>query len=131
MKCKACDGKGKFDINEKGVQYTNTCYLCDGIGDIVICQSCNGQGEFISEYRFTPCMVCRGNGYSPKVIYDCKLCEGDGIVYSIRPHPYLEDIEVDKDRCDCAARELMEDERGNRTDYFYEIHNVRRRFNGL
>ena len=135
MKCKACEGTGVFEISEKdskvNIQYKNTCYLCDGIGEIIICKSCNGLGEFISNYRFTPCMVCRGNGYSPKVIYDCKLCGGDGILYTIRPHPYLEDIDVDKDRCDCAARELMEDEHGNKTKYFYEIHNVRRKYNGL
>jgi DnaJ-class molecular chaperone len=131
MKCKACEGTGKFEINEKNIQYTNTCYLCDGIGEIVICKSCNGQGEIISNYRFTPCMMCRGNGYSPKVTYDCKLCEGDGILYTYTPNPYLEDFDVCKEPCDCTIEELMNNEQGKKTKYFYEIHNVRRKHNGF
>jgi len=131
MKCKACEGIGYFEVIEKKIQYKNTCYLCDGIGETQICQSCNGLGEFVSNNRFTPCMVCRGNGYSPKIAYDCKLCEGDGIVYYLKPNSYLEDFDVDKDRCDCTAKELMLDENGNRTKYFYEIHNVRRKYNGI
>mgnify|MGYP003129233199 CR=1 FL=1 len=129
MKCKACDGKGKIGIDEKGVKYSNVCYLCDGIGEIVICKSCNGQGEFISNNRFTPCMMCRGNGYSPKVIYDCKLCKGDGIVYTYYHNRWLDDVEECKEPCDCAIQELMINEQGNRTEYFYEIHNVRRKYN--
>ena len=131
MKCKACDGKGKFEIDEKGVKYSNVCYLCDGIGDIIICKNCNGQGEFISHNRFTPCMMCRGNGFSPKVIYDCKLCDGDRIIYTYHKHPWLEDVEECKEPCDCAIEELMITEQGNKTKYFYEIHNVRRNNNGI
>ena len=131
MKCKACEGNGFIQIDERGKQYQNVCYLCDGIGEIVICKSCNGMGEIISNYRFTPCMMCRGNGYSPKVIYDCKLCEGDGIVYSYHNNKWLEDIEECKEPCDCAIQELMNSEQGNKTKYFYEIHNVRRKYNGV
>ncbi len=131
MKCKACEGNGFIQIDERGKQYKNTCYLCDGIGEIVICKPCNGMGEIISNYRFTPCMMCRGNGYSPKVIYDCKLCKGDGVVYSYHNNKWLEDIEECKEPCDCTIQELMIDEQGNKTKYFYEIHNVRRKYNGV
>jgi len=130
MKCKACKGTGRIEIHEKNVEYVNTCYLCDGIGEITICKPCNGKGEIVSNNRFTPCMMCRGNGYSPKVTYDCKVCAGDGIIESITPSGF-EDFDVIKEPCDCAIQELMINEQGNKTTYFYEIHNVRRKYNGL
>ena len=130
MKCKACEGKGKFEINEKGKQYSNICYLCDGIGEIEICNSCNGLGEFISNHRFTPCMMCRGNGYSPKIVYDCKLCNGEKIIESITPSGF-EDFDIIQEPCDCTNEHLMVDEQGNHTKYFLEIHKIRRNNNGL
>ena len=130
MKCKACEGTGTLEINEKGLQYSNACYLCDGIGEIISCKPCNGLGEIISNHRFTPCMVCRGNGYSPKVEYDCKLCKGEKIMDSITPNGF-EDFDIIQEPCDCTAQVLMEDEQGNKTTYFYEIHNIRRKNNGV
>jgi len=130
MKCKACEGKGFFDIQEKGIDYRNTCYLCDGIGDIVICKPCNGKGEIVSNHSFTPCMMCRGNGYSPRINYDCKLCKGDGIMESITPSGF-EDFDVIREPCDCTSEHLMLRDNGKKTEYFFEIHNVRRKYNGL
>ena len=130
MKCKACEGIGFIEVNEKETSYKNVCYLCDGIGDIVVCNPCNGKGEIISNYRFTPCMMCRGNGFSPKVIYDCKLCDGEKIMESISPNGF-EDFVVIQEPCDCTSEHLMVNEQGNNTQYFYEIHNVRRNYNGL
>ena len=35
MKCKTCEGTGVIEINEQGLQYSNRCYLCDGVGEVV------------------------------------------------------------------------------------------------
>ena len=99
MKCKACEGIGFIEVNEKETSYKNVCYLCDGIGDIVVCNPCNGKGEIISNYRFTPCMMCRGNGFSPKVIYDCKLCDGEKIMESISPNGFEDFVVIRNTQC--------------------------------
>lgn len=131
MKCKACEGIGSFEVLEKGISYKNACYLCEGVGETTICKNCNGLGEFISNYRFTPCMVCRGNGYSPKIEYVCRLCDNTRVVYVENKLPWEEDAILEKEMCDCSIQEHMIDEKGNNTKYFYEIHNVRRNYNGV
>tara|TARA_R100000234_G_scaffold99737_1_gene68418 strand:+ start:822 stop:1232 length:411 start_codon:yes stop_codon:yes gene_type:complete len=136
MKCKTCEGTGVIEINEQGLQYSNRCYLCDGVGEVVKCQPCNGLGEYISNGRFTPCLNCRGNGFNPKIVHYCKLCEqpngnGNGILYTLTPDNYREDILVCREPCDCTIESLMKDKNGNNTEYYNEIHSIRRKYNGV
>jgi len=95
MECNFCKGIGKLKVDEQIV----ICYACEGCKEIEACISCNGTGEKVFEnkpivvftndgekeqwlannykYEFGPCMLCMGNCYIPKVLFDEVNKKGD------------------------------------------------------
>lgn len=98
--CEACNGCGKVDYGNGSFQ---SCYLCDGSGKNVICDSCKGQGKVRQKlppyaresqcgwcngtgiYNDAPCTSCRGGVATQMIDWDegevtCGRCNGTGRV---------------------------------------------------
>jgi len=123
MKCNWCEGKGTLIISEHGIPWVKHCSICNGTGQVVKCVTCNGVGEITlsrnGNWNISPCMVCIGNGMVPQGLYRCSLCKGtQQITIGLCDDAYPVN-------CDCTIKELMEREDGSKSNYYYELHNMR------
>lgn len=73
VKCRACDGTGRFRKRWKtGGGINVSCRVCDGKGEVTIkCINCRGKGKIrkvVTDHEIkstTPCRKCKGLGFLP------------------------------------------------------------------
>ena len=113
MNCNLCDGKGIITISRFGRETQNYCYVCEGVGKVENCSTCNGVGETIKKrdvsagdikYDFSPCLVCMGHGVIPKQ-EKCQ-CNGKGYIWVTTE--YMGEPFYTQEPCSCHDKNIEE-----------------------